>query len=455
MALEFDQVASGINARLTGAVTTKLRGFHEQFKGNDIYEYAIKEAGNIDWDTTDLTGIKTIARTITQKATGAGVEVGSKMIGEMIVAWGAALGLTTSAVTGGITAGLGIALSWGADALFDMVWPKGEEDYKVGDLIVINKAKASSASFRGFRRRLPADEILDVGIVTDKSQGYVTAINLKTQSAHSYAVQDVAKVPGDKVSAIQQQAPAIRKIMSMVSEMSEEGRVARPPHTVKAGDNLIYRDSEYQIRSSDDKYVVLQDEKKTLRVAIGDEDIVDGWNKSNRYHAGQLVWWKRKRFDREFELVCVQSVSTKEIRGVSAYDGVPHRLSRDMIRESDVNPSYFTHFIQAVVEDDVLKQEQNLPSRAYPHICFTDEVELEADRPIEEAEARPMIEGYDANTNWEAKFQDQAWDASGYQWDSWDARSDMSVDEPTSSGGGNMGLLVLAGAAVLAVMYSR
>ena len=486
---EFDQDSrSRTLAGIDDALKEGLRDFGEnintRFEGNEIYDFAMEEVRQFDWNNPDLELAKTVAHQITTKAAKKGVEVGSQLIGKALVAWAAGLGMAGQVPLAVVTGGVGLALDWGMDALINMVWPKQDEKYEAGDYIVINQGKAPS-KYSGWRRRLPAGGGgVDFGIATsDSHDGYVAAVNVTTGAQVNLKVQDIAKVPPEQTKELEATAPALANMSRLVRELArpeEERGDYDPPHMTTKGEKIKFMGELYtivqepylkgKVRTID----IMDEEGLRVAVSVGDSRLEDVWRRSSQVHmpagyssfsqqtglnAGELVWFSNRRKHGEMEeLGCIWTLKGNTVLVCSAYDGARYNIpAEDLVPDDD--DGRFMAWKAAVVEGNERDIQEKCPGRRnYAELCFREpqrkKKQVTWADPHQDENAGAEVQ-YKSNTTAEATEYDAEWDfhdgkPNYAEWGEEDVKSGVKKEN-----GNTMMYIVLAGGVVLAFMFSR
>ena len=503
---EFDQDSrSRTLAGIDDAFKEGLRDFGEnintRFEGNEIYDFAIEEIRQFDWNNPDLELAKTVAHQITSKAAKKGIEVGSQLISKALLTWAAGLGMAGQVPLAVVTGGVGIALDWGLEALINMVWPKQDERYEPGDYIVINEGTKDPSNFRGWRRRLGKTRTgVDFGVVTESSHnndGYVSAVNVTTGTQVNLRVQDIAKVPAEQVAELEATSPALANISRVIKELAtpEEDRGEyNPGHKTTVGDKIKFQGDLYtivkapylsgeKVRTID---ITNEEDGQRVAVPVGDDRLEDVWSRSSQVHmpagdqsfsqqtglnAGELVWFATHHKDKGGEddleeLGCIWAVKGTTVLVSSAYDGQRYSILAKNLATDDISADRngFMAWKAAVVEGAERDSKEKCPGRrGFHEMCFR-----KSERPKPKAVTwfdpfQAAQEGgletvqYSYNTTGEAEAKDAQWEFHGGKPDYADFQyGDETAEEAPAKGDGNtMMYIILAGGVVLAFMFSK
>jgi hypothetical protein len=488
---EFDQqMSSLVRGGLNDTVRDGLRDFGEnintRFAGNEIYDFAMAEVRQFDWNDPDLELAKTVARQITTKASKKGVEVGSAMIGKVLVTWAAGLGMAGQVPLAVVTGGVGVALDWGMDKLLRLVWPKQDEKYEAGDYIVLETNFVAQVS-SSWRRRMPdAGGAVEVGIATGaNNNGYVPAFNMTTGQQGNYPVQSVARVPEAQVAEIEAMAPSMGAIRATIKEMihPELAAANQPPHAVGKGKKILYNGELCVIsRKPFDKRGVptLQlyfkegtMEGNYIEVPVGDPNLTDVWRRSantplpgtyanfsqeSGIVAGMLVWFASRlegQTSNVEELGCVWACKHQSILVCSAFDGSIHKLTA-MDIDTAPDDGRFMSWKAAVVDGNKQGREAKCPgNNNLQEACYR----KGHSRPREQIQSTRISDeqpelGHKVHTTGAARAGDIQREIDG-AFPGLEPGEGGDRKPPLKDSGNGTMYILLAGGVVLALMFSQ
>ena len=493
---EFDQATSIVRAHVNEHLQKFGADISNRFAGNEVYDFAVEELKGLDWDAGDLEAAKEAALAITNKARSAGVSYMSDLLGKAMVTWAGAMAVGAGYVGGAallpaaaITAGVGAALNWGLDSLIDMVWPKGDEQYAPGDMVVINREKIKGGGGSAWRRRMPALEGgLNIGMVTSPSDGqYVSYVDIQNGKQDSVPVEDVARIPKDSQAEIERGSPVLGNMATLMREVTKgmhQGKALyKPKHSVRVGDKILFKGDLYVISKGPHLYngvqcLLLDNGKGTyIRPPVGDPDITElynqtthqpppnkwqrGFSQSTGFSAGDLVWFPSDSARDTEILGGVAACKANEVGIRSALDGTRHeRAVEECTPATELDTGGWMSWIAAVVEGELLKVEQLCPGRTgWPQVCTRQIREIVRfpptwDDPAEDS-SHPVDENFMTyNTNSKARGDDAARMANEVAGNFDTLSVDSDEGEPKKQSNNNV-MFILAGAAILAVMLSR
>lgn len=316
-----------------------IRGIHESFKGNSAYDSLIEDLEQIQWQNIEPENIKGVATGIGKTATKHGIEVGRNFLMSF---------LKMADPTGGVlVTGAEMVLDWGSEMLYSNMW--GESlNYDLGDLVIVLKDSVPPKDELR-RRRLPANETLDVGVVTGRpSEGRVEVTLMPGARTKSVSTHSVKKVDDE----IAKNVPGLNNFRRSFQA------VEQATGGIPAGAFVKYEEQIMNVVGYRDGKVLLEGwdlgENQTFEVDESKVELVfqKSWGK---IYQGQIAW---KEYTGQllkgykWEAVMIKEVNPTSgmILCFSMYDGKDYLMPWHKLKSSRMNARLYPEFMMAIAQ---------------------------------------------------------------------------------------------------------
>ena len=485
-----NQLSSSLRKAVSGKVGKVLTPLFSKFEGNTLYEEMLAEIKGVDWIKTDTNALAKFGRSIADKAKGFGSDASAALVSEVIVAWGVGMGYALGPWTGGISAAAGLGIKWGFDTLLDNYWPLQDEFYRPGDVVVVNTRNLTRRDALTMRRRMPDNDVLDLGIVTSGSQnGFVGIVDITSQEKMNAPTETLAKVPNEQILRMEDKSPQFKQLRDVVHLMNvkkhEMAHLAG--HTTKIGDSVVYRDD----RGNEGRFTIVAHDPYEHTITIENDQgvghtvpvgsVTDGWNQSISEKDSLLMGFQQgvsqgmfyyaparpgQDIYHDLELVCLMAVTTKDVRVCYGFDGEVGTVKTRELRECDVDRGAFAEWVTACVQGDKKAMKNKNPGNN-PHggsvgLCFANSSEIQEilpSRPAADYDDPPDVTARTkSRTVW---FEDETVanivdtrNAATGDW-GYNVWGDMEEEPRPEVKSGNGALLMVGAGLLLAVMLWR
>jgi hypothetical protein len=428
----FDSITKGVNADFT---IDKLKTVHESFKGNVAYEAVLADFKTLDWENASFDQVEKVAKRVTKKATGEGLKVGAKFLGEAMLEWGVSIGIASgNPIAGGIVSAIGAALEWGTDMLYERLWPETAV-YAPGDIVLVNKTRVAVPKVGG-RRRMPT-EVMTTGMVVSEAVGEKNEVFDFETGANTWVNRaDIKAYPPEKVNAMRIQSASLRNMQDGIKILAEGGEpVSIPHHSVRPGDGVLL-DGEYkEIEQAGGGHLLLSGfDGETSLVNVGNKRIADTWQSSSaEVPEGTLVWVPTN--DGSYHLsVVVAVLHNSKLRSVSMVTGQEGDFQLwQCVEEMILKARNYSTFVDAVLRQDYDAWMDCLPYKAFGGSTLI----------CRYPNGGPM-----------APIPEREVYTTDFQMDGFVPWGDYEVDEPESGSGSGMTVALLGVAGILVYLIS-